>query len=118
MERRDLETVRYEKDGPVARVILNRPDKANAQNSAMAWDVENCLKDAEAESCGRSPPRATSRPGSRRTSSTDTGRCPGGWRRSGRRPRRGAPRPGQRAMARTANAAGHAPTRRKGMWSA
>jgi enoyl-CoA hydratase len=49
MERRDLETVRYEKDGPVARVILNRPDKANAQNSAMAWDVENCLKDAEAD---------------------------------------------------------------------
>jgi len=49
MERRDLETVRYEKDGPVARVILNRPDKANAQNSAMVWDVENCLKDAEAD---------------------------------------------------------------------
>lgn len=41
MERRDLETVRYEKDGPVARVILNRPDKANAQNSAMAWQKEN-----------------------------------------------------------------------------
>ena len=49
MERRDLETVSYEKDGPVARIILNRPDKANAQNSAMAWDVENCLKDAEAD---------------------------------------------------------------------
>jgi enoyl-CoA hydratase len=58
MERRDLETVRYEKDGPVARVILNRPDKANAQS------------------------------------------------------------PERRLMARTANAAGHAPTRRKGMWSA
>lgn len=49
MERRDLETVRYEKGGPVARVILNRPDKANAQNSAMVWDVENCMKDAEAD---------------------------------------------------------------------
>jgi enoyl-CoA hydratase/carnithine racemase len=34
MERRDLETVRYEKDGPVARVILNRPDKANAAGHA------------------------------------------------------------------------------------
>jgi enoyl-CoA hydratase len=39
----------YEKDGPVARIILNRPEKANAQNSAMVWDVENCLKDAEAD---------------------------------------------------------------------
>ena len=49
MERHDLETVSYEKDGPVARIILNRPEKANAQNSAMVWDVENSLKDAEAD---------------------------------------------------------------------
>jgi enoyl-CoA hydratase len=49
VERRELETVIYEKDGPVARIILNRPDKANAQNSAMVWDVENSLKDAEAD---------------------------------------------------------------------
>lgn len=49
MERKDLETVCYEKDGAIARIILNRPDKANAQNSAMVWDVENCLKDAEAD---------------------------------------------------------------------
>lgn len=49
MERRELETVIYEKDGPVARIILNRPAKANAQNSAMVWDVENSLKDAEAD---------------------------------------------------------------------
>lgn len=49
MERRQLETVVYEKDGPVARIILNRPDKANAQNSALVWDVENSLKDAEAD---------------------------------------------------------------------
>jgi enoyl-CoA hydratase len=49
MERRDLATVVYEKDGPVARIILSRPGKANAQNSAMVWDVENCLKDAEAD---------------------------------------------------------------------
>jgi enoyl-CoA hydratase len=49
MDRRELETIIYEKDGPVARIILNRPEKANAQNSAMAWDVENSLKDAETD---------------------------------------------------------------------
>jgi enoyl-CoA hydratase/carnithine racemase len=49
MERRELETVIYEKDGALARIVLNRPEKANAQNSAMVWDVENCLNDAEAD---------------------------------------------------------------------
>ena len=49
MERRELATVTYEKDGPVARIILNRPEVANAQDSAMVWDVENSLKDAEAD---------------------------------------------------------------------
>jgi enoyl-CoA hydratase/carnithine racemase len=39
----------YEKDGPLARIILNRPEKANVQNSAMVWDVENSLKDATGE---------------------------------------------------------------------
>ena len=49
MERRELETLIYEKDDAVARIILNRPEKANAQNSPMVWDVENSLKDAEAD---------------------------------------------------------------------
>lgn len=49
MDRRELETVIYEKDGPVARIILNRPGKANAQNASLVWDVENSLKDAEAD---------------------------------------------------------------------
>ena len=49
VERQELETVIYEKDGPVARIILNRPEKANAQNSVMVWDVENTLKDAEGD---------------------------------------------------------------------
>jgi enoyl-CoA hydratase len=47
VERQELETVIFEKDGPVARIILNRPEKANAQNSAMANDVDRCLDDAE-----------------------------------------------------------------------
>jgi enoyl-CoA hydratase len=49
MERTEFETVIYEKDGPVATIILNRPDKANAQNSPMVWDVERCLDDASAD---------------------------------------------------------------------
>jgi enoyl-CoA hydratase/carnithine racemase len=49
MERRELETVIYEKEAPIARIILNRPEKANSQNSPMVWDVENSLKDAEAD---------------------------------------------------------------------
>jgi enoyl-CoA hydratase len=47
MERQELDTVIYEKEGPVARVILNRPEKANAQNSTMVRDVDQCLTDAE-----------------------------------------------------------------------
>jgi enoyl-CoA hydratase len=47
VERRELDTVIYEKDGAVARVILNRPERANAQNSALVWDVEHALRDAE-----------------------------------------------------------------------
>ncbi len=49
MERHELEAVIYEKDGPIARIILNRPEKANSQNPEMVWDVENSLKDAEAD---------------------------------------------------------------------
>ena len=47
MHREELDTVIYEKEGPIARVILNRTERANAQDSAMVWDVEKCLKDAE-----------------------------------------------------------------------
>jgi enoyl-CoA hydratase len=39
----------YEKENSVARIILNRPEKANAQNAAMVHDVEECLNDAEAD---------------------------------------------------------------------
>lgn len=49
MHREELATVIYEKEGAVARIILNRPERANAQNSAMVHDVERCLKDAEAD---------------------------------------------------------------------
>ncbi len=35
METRELDHVIYEKDGPIARIILNNPDRANAQTSEM-----------------------------------------------------------------------------------
>jgi len=37
----------YEREGPLARIILNQPETANAQSSAMVHDVEACLDDAE-----------------------------------------------------------------------
>lgn len=49
LQRREFETVIYEKEEAVARIILNRPEKANAQNSAMVHDVDTCLDDAEAD---------------------------------------------------------------------
>lgn len=49
MERQELETVVYEKDGAVASIILNRPDKANAQNSQLVWDFDECLDDAQGD---------------------------------------------------------------------
>ena len=32
MERRELEAVIYEREPPIARIILNRPDKANTSS--------------------------------------------------------------------------------------
>jgi enoyl-CoA hydratase len=45
--RTELEAVIYEREGPLARIILNQPETANAQSSAMVHDVEACLDDAE-----------------------------------------------------------------------
>jgi enoyl-CoA hydratase/carnithine racemase len=43
----ELEAVIYEREGPLARIILNQPETANAQSSAMVRDVETCLYEAE-----------------------------------------------------------------------
>ena len=43
----DLGRVIYETDGPVARIVLNWPEKANAQSSEMVWQVDACLDRAE-----------------------------------------------------------------------
>ena len=44
MERTELETIIYEKDGPIARIVLNLPDKANIQTAQQVWDFEDALK--------------------------------------------------------------------------
>jgi enoyl-CoA hydratase len=45
----ELEAVIYEREGHVARIILNQPEKANSQSSAMVRDVETCLDQAESD---------------------------------------------------------------------
>ncbi|HLG68516.1 MAG TPA: enoyl-CoA hydratase-related protein [Acidimicrobiales bacterium] len=49
METKALERVVYEKDAEagIARIILNFPEKANAQDSRLAWDVDACLDEAD-----------------------------------------------------------------------
>ena len=43
MESTELETIIYEKDGAVARIVLNMPEKANIQTAQKVWDFEDCL---------------------------------------------------------------------------
>ena len=45
--REERERTIYEKDGPIARVILNFPEKANAQDSLLAREVDAALLDAD-----------------------------------------------------------------------
>ena len=42
-----VEHVAYEKDGPIARIILDNPEKANAQTSEMVHGVNACLDAAQ-----------------------------------------------------------------------
>ena len=39
MDRTELETIIYEKDGPIARIVLNMPEKANIQTAQQVWDL-------------------------------------------------------------------------------
>jgi enoyl-CoA hydratase len=47
VEQTTLETIIYEKDGPIARIILNTPEKANVQTAQQVWDIEDALKWAD-----------------------------------------------------------------------
>jgi enoyl-CoA hydratase/carnithine racemase len=48
-DRQDLGVVLYERDDAVARIVLNWPEKANAQSSEMVWQVDACLDTAETD---------------------------------------------------------------------
>ncbi|HWD52477.1 MAG TPA: hypothetical protein VG412_08765, partial [Acidimicrobiales bacterium] len=43
MESTEFKTIIYEKDGAIARIVLNTPDKANIQTAQQVWDFEDCL---------------------------------------------------------------------------
>ena len=43
MEKVEYETIVYEKDGPVARIVLNTPEKANIQTARQVWDMDEAL---------------------------------------------------------------------------
>ena len=43
----EFETIRYRADGALARIVLNRPDKLNAINGAMAGELHRALDLAE-----------------------------------------------------------------------
>jgi len=47
--RKEVGTCIYETEGPIARLIMNRPEKANAQNSELAWDFDKILHMADAD---------------------------------------------------------------------
>ena len=42
-----MDHVVYEKDGAIARIILNNPERANAQTSEMVHSVNAALDDAQ-----------------------------------------------------------------------
>ena len=48
-ERTELETIVYEKDGPIARIVMNTPEKANIQTAQQVWDFEEVLPRAAAD---------------------------------------------------------------------
>jgi enoyl-CoA hydratase/carnithine racemase len=43
METKEFKTIIYEKDGAIARIVLNAPEKANIQTAQQVWDFEDCL---------------------------------------------------------------------------
>lgn len=47
MEQTDLATIVYEKDGPIARIVMNTPEKANVQTAQQVWDFEDALRWAD-----------------------------------------------------------------------
>lgn len=46
MAAKEMSRVIYEKDGSVATITLDYAEKANAQDSKMVWEVDDCLTEA------------------------------------------------------------------------
>lgn len=46
----EFETIIYKKEGPIARIIMNRPEKRNAQNGRMIEEMDAAFVDAERDS--------------------------------------------------------------------
>ena len=46
METKNLDRVRYEKDGAIARLVFTWAEKANVQDSKMVWAMDAALKEA------------------------------------------------------------------------
>ena len=47
MKQSDLGAIIYEEDGPIARIVLNAPERANAQTSEMVHQFDEALRLAE-----------------------------------------------------------------------
>ncbi len=47
MEQTELDTIIYQKDGPITRIVMNRPEKANVQTAQQVWDFEDALRWAD-----------------------------------------------------------------------
>src|SRR6202451_2181113 len=47
MERRTLEAVIYEREPPIARIILNRADKANTKDATLVQGGDVCRHEAD-----------------------------------------------------------------------
>jgi enoyl-CoA hydratase len=43
----EYETIVYETDGPIARIVLNTPEKANIQTARQVWDMDDALARAD-----------------------------------------------------------------------
>ena len=68
MERRELEAVIYEREPPIARIILNRADKANTKDAVLVTEVDRACTRPTATRRSRS---SSSRP-TARASAADT----------------------------------------------
>jgi enoyl-CoA hydratase len=47
VDQTELATIIYEKDGPIARIVMNTPEKANVQTAQQVWDFEDALRWAD-----------------------------------------------------------------------